>query len=50
MRKFKARIRPVGSHISTEVRIEAENFMRARDLLEAQYGKGCIVVAPTEIR
>jgi hypothetical protein len=32
------------------VKVEADNFYNAKVMLEAQYGKGCIVSPPVETR
>lgn len=47
LKTFKARI-SVSGH-TTEVRIQAENSMAARALLEAQYGKKAIFMPPTPV-
>lgn len=48
MKTFKAYVRISGRN--TEVRIQARNVMDAKDLLEAQYGKGSVIQGPTEVR
>jgi len=48
MKTFKAQVRVAG--FLREVRVQAQHFTAARDLLEAQYGKGTVAVGPTEVR
>lgn len=48
MKTFKAQVRVAG--FLREVRIQAQHFTAARELLEAQYGKGTVAVGPTEVR
>lgn len=48
MKTWKAHIKISG--ISREVRIEAKTAYDAKMLLEAQYGKGTVIVYPVEIR
>ncbi|MEA1674368.1 hypothetical protein [Nitrospirillum sp. BR 11163] len=48
MRTWKARVK-VGNN-SIEVRIQANNYLDAKNLLEAQYGKGNIAFNPVEIK
>ena len=47
-RTFKAKIR-LKSGIQ-EVTVQADNYFKAKEMLEAQYGKGSIFVGPTEKR
>ncbi|EKY30839.1 hypothetical protein HMPREF0185_00009 [Brevundimonas diminuta 470-4] len=48
MKTFKAQVRINGHH--TEVRVQAENLFFAKNLLEAQYGKGSVAIGPIEVR
>ena len=48
MRTYKARVKIGGS--SEEVTVQADSELQATRMLEAQYGKGCIVSSPLEIR
>lgn len=48
MKTFKAQVRVNG--FPREVRIQAQHFVAARELLEAQYGKASVVTGPTEAR
>jgi len=47
-RTFKAKIR-LKSGIQ-EVTVQADNYFKAKEMLEAQYGKGSIFIGPTEKR
>lgn len=49
MKTYKANVRVPNLGI-TEVRIQAQNLLFARALLEAQYGKGSIHTGPIETK
>lgn len=49
MRNFRAHVRTARGQVC-EVRIQANNPNDARNLLEAQYGRGNIVHPPMEVR
>ena len=36
--------------IMQDVRVQADTFINAKAMLESQYGRGCIVIAPREVR
>jgi hypothetical protein len=44
---WKAKIK-IGSGIQ-EVTVQADSFFKAKEMLEAQYGKGSIWMGPTEV-
>lgn len=50
MKTWKAKVKVGKSGSVTEVQIQANSSADARNLLEAQYGKGCIFISPTEVR
>ncbi len=50
---YKATIRiknKTGGSVTQQVNVQADNYNNARAMLEAQYGTGCIVNSPTEVR
>jgi hypothetical protein len=51
MRTFKARVRVKAgtSHINQEVTLQADSPSNAKFMLEAQYGKGSVIVSPSEV-
>jgi len=45
---YKARVKlPNGS--SQEIRVQADSAQNAKAMIEAQYGKGCILNAPSKV-
>lgn len=48
MKKWKAKVRVSGR--TTEVFIDAKSTADAKALLEAQYGKGCVMGVPIEVK
>jgi hypothetical protein len=48
VKNYKAQVRISGRYV--EVRVQARNSIDARTMLEGQYGKGCIVIGPNEVR
>jgi hypothetical protein len=48
MKTFAAQVRING--FPREVRVQAQNFAIAKEMLEAQYGKGSVVIWPREVR
>lgn len=35
---------------TTDIEVQAQNYSTARELAEAQYGRGCVVRQPVEVR
>jgi hypothetical protein len=48
--KARVRIKTGQSSVTQEVKVQADNSFNAKAMLQAQYGKDCIVAAPIEIR
>ena len=48
-RKYRATIRLRNSY-TQHVFVEAETMLNAKSMIESQYGKGCIMVGPSEVR
>lgn len=48
MKTFKATVRVNGRHIP--IVTQARQLMDAKDLIEAQYGRGSISIGPVEVR
>ena len=44
---YKARIKLKSG--SQEVTVQADNYLKAREMLEALYGKGCIISGPDTV-
>lgn len=49
MKTYKVGIKLANGR-TTDVEVKAQNYSGARDLVEAQYGRGCVVRQPTEVR
>ena len=48
MYKFKASIK-LSNGLRQDVTVEADNAQKARLMIEAQYGSGCIVNSPNRV-
>ena len=50
MKTFEVRIRPAKGKLSQIVRVQARNHVEAKEQLEGQYGKGCVLSPYKEIQ
>jgi hypothetical protein len=48
--KARVRIKTGQSSVTQEVRVQADSSFIAKAMLQAQYGRDCIVAAPIEVR
>jgi hypothetical protein len=49
MKTFKVGVK-LASGRTTDIQVQAQNYSSARELAEAQYGRGCVVRQPSEVR